>query len=159
MSASRLIDALALGFCRVGVAGLAPRAPGTWGAAVAALLAPIWFLPLPFAGRMIVLGGIFFVGSVAATRAEELLGCKDPSQVVIDELLGMWIALLPFATPSIGLVAAAFLLFRLFDIWKPWPVGASENWMRGGYGVMLDDVLAGLMALICVAALHWLGVV
>lgn len=159
MSASSVKDALILGLCRVGVAGLAPRAPGTWGAAVAALLAPIWFLPLPWSGRVLVLAGIFFVGSLAATRAEELLGCKDPSQVVIDELLGMWIALLPFTAPSISLVVAAFVFFRIFDIWKPWPVGASEYWMRDGYGVMLDDVLAGLLALGCVAGLHGLGLV
>lgn len=153
------LNALSLGFCRLGVAGLAPKAPGTWGSALAAVLAPLYFLPLPMVGRILVLAVIFLLGSVAATRVERLLKCKDPSQVVVDELLGMWITLLPFAQVSLAMLVAGFALFRLFDIWKPWPVGASEYWMRDGYGVMLDDVVAGIMAMLCLAALVALGVV
>lgn len=146
-----------MAFCRLGVAGLAPRAPGTWGSAVAALFAPLWFLPLSMQGRIVLLAGIFFVGSLAATRAEALLGEKDPPQVVVDELLGLWLALLPFTAVSPLMLLAAFALFRLFDIWKPWPVRASENWMRGGFGVMLDDAVAGVMAMLCLLALRGLG--
>ena len=139
------------------MAGLARRAPGTWGSAVAALLAPLWFLPLSLQGRALVLAGVFFVGALAASRVEVLLGREDPPQVVVDELLGMWLTLLPFAQPSLSMLLAGFVLFRIFDIWKPWPVGASEHWMRGGFGVMLDDALAGVWAMLCLGGLHALG--
>ena len=153
------LNALCLGYCRLGVAGLAPKAPGTWGSALAAVLAPLYFLPLDMTGRVLVLAVVFITGSLAATRAEKLLGCKDPSQVVVDELLGMWLTLLPFASVSLSMLVAGFVLFRLFDICKPWPVSASEHWMRDGYGVMLDDAVAGGMAMVCLAVLWWIGIV
>lgn len=152
------LDTACMVFCRLGVAGLAPRAPGTWGTALAALFAPMWFLPLSLLARVLLLAALFFVGSLAATRAETLLGQQDPPQVVVDELLGLWIALLPFTTVSPLLLLAAFLFFRLFDIWKPWPVRAAENWMRGGFGVMLDDAVAGFMAMCCLLALTAIGI-
>lgn len=152
-------DAACLTFCRLGVTGLAPIAPGTWASAVSALLAPIWFLPLSLQGRSLVLIALFFIGALATTRGERLLGRKDPPELVVDELLGMWLTLLPFATVSVSMLLAGFVLFRLFDIWKPWPVGASEHWMREGYGIMLDDVFAGLMAMLCLAGLQALGIV
>ena len=83
----------------------------------------------------------------------------DPGEVVIDELVGVWIALLPLGAGQWswpGLVWA-FALFRLFDIWKPWPVHASENWLPAGWGIMLDDILAGLMAMCCMLVLRALG--
>ncbi|MDO5484559.1 MAG: phosphatidylglycerophosphatase A, partial [Desulfovibrionaceae bacterium] len=80
-----------------------------------------------------------------------------PGEVVIDELLGLWLALLPFATADWGLMLAAFAFFRVFDIAKPWPVGASENWLPAGYGIMLDDAFAGLWAMLCLGSLHWVG--
>ena len=95
----------------------------------------------------------------SATRAEILLGRTDPGEVVIDELVGVWIALLPLGAGQWswpGLVWA-FALFRLFDIWKPWPVHASENWLPAGWGIMLDDILAGLMAMCCMLVLRALG--
>ena len=143
----RFRDTCVLAFCRLGVAGLAPKAPGTWGTALACLLAPFVFLPLGMGWRVLALLLLFVLGALAATRAEKLLGRKDPGEVVIDELVGVW------------LVVAAFVFFRIFDIAKPWPVRASENWLPDGFGVMLDDVLAGLWALLCVGVLHWVGLV
>jgi phosphatidylglycerophosphatase A len=154
MSFSLSVDRLCLFVCRLGVAGLSPRAPGTCGSFVAALLAPACFLPLPFAARAGALALIFVFGALAATRVERMLAAKDPGQIVIDELLGMWLTLLPHAQPSWRTLLAAFVLFRLFDITKPWPVKASENWLPGGWGVMIDDVVAGLQAM---AVLHILG--
>lgn len=151
------LNALCLFICRLGVVGLARRAPGTWGSAAAALLAPIWFLPLSLPARATVLAAIFIAGALAAGRAERLLNRKDPPQVVVDELLGMWLTLLPFHTASLSMLGAGFILFRLFDIWKPGPVRASEHWMRGGFGVMLDDAVAGGMAMLCLAGLHAVG--
>ena len=89
----RLMDQITLYFCRLGVAGLDPKAPGTWGTAMACLLAPYIFLPLHFWMRLVVLVVLFFLGAVAATRAETLLGRKDPGEVVIDELVGVWLVL------------------------------------------------------------------
>lgn len=146
-------DHAVLLFCRLGVAGLSPVAPGTCGSFLALLVAPVLFLPLPVAGRVALLVLLFWVGGHAATRAERILNVKDPGQVVIDELVGQWLTLLPFANPGWVTCLAGFVLFRLFDAAKPWPINASENWLPDGYGVMIDDVIAGIMAMICLLVL------
>lgn len=156
MASRSLNDQIVLAFCRLGVAGLAPKAPGTWGTALACLLAPFLFFPLPYAWRAIILIAIFIIGGMAATRAEKILGQKDPGQVVIDELAGVWLVFLPYRYASFWLILAAFILFRIFDIFKPWPVKSSENWLPDGFGVMIDDIVAGFWALLCVQALFWL---
>lgn len=150
-------DLLILSFCRLGFAGLMPKMPGTWGTALACILAPFLFLPLDFIWRCIVLLCLFIVGGIAADRAEKILKKKDPGEVVVDELVGVWLAMLPFASSQILLLVAAFLFFRLFDILKPWPVNASENWLPGGFGVMIDDVVAGIYAMICLVIMNWFG--
>lgn len=152
-----LMDECTLAFCRLGVAGLAPRAPGTWGTAVGCLLAPFLFFPLGLFWRIVVLAAIFVAGGIAATRAEKLLGQKDPGQVVIDELAGVWLVFLPFREPGFWLILFGFIFFRIFDIFKPWPVNASENWLPDGFGVMIDDIVAGAYALLCMEILHWAG--
>ncbi|MDE6735063.1 MAG: phosphatidylglycerophosphatase A [Desulfovibrio sp.] len=155
----RFQDNCVLAFCRLGVAGLASKAPGTWGTALACLLAPFCFLPLSSGWRLALLLVLFVVGGLAASRAEKLLGRKDPGEVVIDELVGVWLVLLPFAHPGFWVTLSAFVCFRIFDIAKPWPVRASENWLPGGFGVMIDDVLAGLWALLCVGLLYGAGII
>lgn len=155
----RLGDACILAFCRLGIAGLAPRAPGTFGTALACLLAPVCFLPLGFGWRLFLLLLLFVAGGLASTRAEKLLGRKDPGEVVIDELVGVWLVLLPFAHPGFWLILSAFVCFRIFDIAKPWPVRSAENWLPDGFGVMIDDVVAGLWALLCVALLYAGGII
>jgi len=152
-------DKLILSFCRLGVAGLDPKAPGTWGTAIACLLGSVYFSAAVAAVASGAAGGHFVLGGLASTRAEQLLDRKDPGEVVIDELVGVWLVLLPFQNPGFGLVLAAFAFFRLFDICKPWPVRASENWLPAGFGIMIDDVLAGVWALLCVALLHATGLV
>ncbi len=149
-------DRFILGVCRLGVVGLAPKAPGTWASLLAVVLAPMFFLPLSLPLRCLVLFAIFVLGSRAATRAEQILGQKDPGEVVVDELLGMWCSLLIFPEPTLAMLVAAFLFFRLFDIVKPWPVRASEDWLPGGWGVMLDDLLAGVLACACLWILTFL---
>jgi phosphatidylglycerophosphatase A len=140
-------DRLALAFSRVEPFGLSPKAPGTCGSAIAIILAPFIFMPWSLTWRIIILLGLFTLGGLAASRAERILGEKDPGCVVIDEVLGQWLACLPFAALSWWEYILAFALFRVFDICKPWPIRASENWLPDGFGVMLDDVLAGLYAL------------
>ena len=69
----------------------------------------------------------------------------------------MWLVLLPFSDPDWSKIGIAFVLFRIFDMWKPWPVHASESWLPGGYGVMIDDVMAGLQALLVMWLLQLAG--
>jgi len=141
------LKSLPLNLATLGAAGRMPKAPGTWGSLVAAILAPFLFLPLPIWGRIVVLLLLFPFGSWCAGKAEKSMCCKDPSCVVVDELWGQWITLLPLAVSDTFWIIPAFLFFRLFDITKPWPVRASERWLPGGWGIMIDDGLAGLYAM------------
>jgi phosphatidylglycerophosphatase A len=128
-------------------AGLAPRAPGTAGSAIALL--PWWFLlrGLPPHWYIIVLVGGFLLGVWACGVADRRLRLHDQGALVWDEVIGMWITLA--AAPAQGWwMLVGFALFRLFDIWKPWPVNWADRRVHGGLGVMLDDVLAGVYALI-----------
>jgi phosphatidylglycerophosphatase A len=138
-------------------AGLAPRAPGTFGT-LAAL--PLWLLasslPLPaylLVTLLMFLGGVWLCG-----RCEEILGVQDHAGIVWDEFAGLFIALIA-APPSWGAVAAGFLLFRLFDVLKPWPIGWLDRRVHGGLGIMLDDAVAGVFAWGCLSALLRAGLV
>ncbi len=153
------LDTLTLTFCRLGIAGLSKWAPGTCGTFLALLVAPWLFQPLSLKMRLVLLVLVFFAGAVAATRAERLLGCKDPGSVVIDELAGAWIAILPFAGGSWTLLLLAFVIFRIFDIAKPWPIHASENWLPDGYGIMIDDVIGGIMSMLVLLLMRAAGLV
>ncbi len=148
-------DELCLQVSRLGPCGLSPKAPGTVGSAAAALTAPLFFLPLPLHWRILVLAALFILGSLAATRAETLLGRKDPGEVVVDELFGQWLTLLPFSDLGWGWIIIGFGLFRLFDILKPCPVRNAEHWLPAGWGVMIDDGIAGMYALLCLGALRF----
>ena len=133
-------------------AGLSPKAPGTAGSLVALL--PWWFLlrGLPLGRYVVVLAAGFLLGVWACEVSDRRLGVHDQGALVWDEVIGMWITL--FAAPGSSLpwtaafMAAGFALFRLFDIWKPWPVRWADRHVHGGLGVMLDDVVAGICALI-----------
>ena len=145
----------------VGFVGLLRPAPGTWGSLAA----------LPMAWGLHGLGGfpLLALASLAAfgaglwaVRQETATGDPDPGEIVIDEVVGQWVALWPLSAGLwAGGVAAwtfpwpgwvgGFLLFRLFDIWKPWPVRPVDA-MGTPLGVMLDDVVAGLMAALCISA-------
>lgn len=138
------------GFTSVGYVGLIPGAPGTYGSLVTLPLAYYWSTLVTenlfiTAGFLLVLT---LLGVVASNKVSTELGVEDPGEIVIDELVGQWIAVL--AIPAHwGFWLAAFVLFRVFDIWKPWLIDRSQH-LPGGIGVMLDDVLAGLLALIII---------
>jgi phosphatidylglycerophosphatase A len=127
-------------------AGLFPVAPGTFTSLIAALLYAFGLarLPLPFRGA--IMAAVFFLGVAAAGATARSLGRKDPRLIVIDEVVGQWLALL--AAPSGWLpVLLGFLLFRAFDILKPFGIRRLEA-LPGGWGIMADDVAAGLASLI-----------
>ncbi|MDR0827897.1 MAG: phosphatidylglycerophosphatase A [Desulfovibrio sp.] len=149
-------ESLILGVARLWIAGKSGVMPGTCASFAAILLAPFLFMPLGFCGRLLFLCAILICGVPVATRAEIILGRKDPPEVVIDELLGQWLTLLPFSALSLTGYGAAFILFRIFDISKPWPIRRLES-LSGGLGVMLDDAAAGLYAAICLALIKWMG--
>ncbi|GAU09098.1 phosphatidylglycerophosphatase A family protein [Desulfoplanes formicivorans] len=144
-----MTDTLLMNIATLWIAGRGPKAPGTWGSLAAMLLAPFAFLPLPLPYRIMMLAVVFVLGSLAAARVEVIMGQKDPGCVVIDELVGLWVCYLFFPWLSPLLLAIGFVLFRIFDIAKPWPVRASETWLPGGWSVMLDDVFAGGYAGAC----------
>ncbi|MBT3830174.1 MAG: phosphatidylglycerophosphatase A [Gammaproteobacteria bacterium] len=132
--------------------GLAPVAPGTAGSALGLLLfIPALYAPFPVQVIIIVIG--FVLGVWVSDRVAKHMQVKDPGGIVWDEFVGMWITLLWL--PSEIWLLPAFLLFRLFDIWKPWPVRVADEKLAGGFGIMLDDVFAGFYALVAVQILNF----
>jgi phosphatidylglycerophosphatase A len=123
-----------------------PITPGSWGSLGAVLAAPWLFLPFSLPVRALILLGILAAGIWAAQRVEQLMNRKDPECVVVDELCGQWLTILPFAALSPWHLLAGFVLFRCFDALKPWPVRTVEEKLPGGLGVMLDDCVAALYA-------------
>jgi phosphatidylglycerophosphatase A len=126
--------------------GLSPKAPGTVGSLVALIPWWLWLRHMSALNYGIVLVLAFVLGIWAGGWVIAKLRVEDPGVVVWDEFLGQWIAL--FAAPlGWPWMLGGFALFRLFDIWKPWPVSWADRKLHGGFGAMFDDVLAGLYAL------------
>lgn len=135
--------------------GLAPKAPGTFGTLAA--LPIYWFLLKdlpPFAFLIVLLvsfvAGVYFCGKTAKD-----LNVHDHGGIVWDEFVGMWLTL--FLVPTgLGWMLLGFLLFRFFDIIKPWPIKWLDQHVHGGFGIMIDDVIAGVFAWLCLQAVIWL---
>ena len=123
-------------------------ASGTAGSAVALL--GLWLIPSTTRSLIAATVVVIAVGLWASGRVERLVGRKDPGVIVIDEVAGMMISVL-FLPRTWPVLLAAFFLFRLFDVWKPFPARQSQA-IGGGVGVMIDDVIAGIYALAVVAA-------
>ncbi|WP_319780247.1 phosphatidylglycerophosphatase A [Maridesulfovibrio sp.] len=140
----------------LGPVGHLPKAPGTWGSAAALITAPFLFLPFHLPIRILILGLIFYFGAKACTAAEIELGQKDPGCVVIDELFGLWFVFLPFPAVVYWHLIVGFILFRIFDITKPFPIRQSEKWLKDGWGVMIDDAFAGLYAMLGLLLIRYL---
>ena len=132
--------------------GYLPVAPGTWGSLGGVLL---WWLTLPMGrGLQAPLLILLIVPAVLVCGAcERRAGREDPSFVVLDEVLGMYLALL-FIPPGWPWIVAAFLLFRLLDITKPWPVNMMERHFSGGTAIMLDDLVAGAITSLILAIIQ-----
>ena len=144
-------DYLALAISTFGV-GYLPLAPGTWGSLVAVGIflgfAEVFNGNAFVAVVLVSIVAVTFVGIWAASRTEALANRKDPSKVVVDEVAGQLISLFPltlFTHWSIVAVIISFILFRFFDIVKPYPARRLEA-LKGGLGVMCDDLIAGVYA-------------
>ena len=139
--------------------GLTPVAQGTFGS-LAALLPWLALTRLPLMAYLVLLIIGFVIGVWACDIAGRLLGVADHRSVVWDEFIGQWIALIPllgFGASGVSglhwwMLLAGFVLFRIFDVWKPWPISRLDRRMKGGLGVMIDDVVAGVFAAVVLAA-------
>lgn len=145
------VHLLAFGFG----SGAAARAPGTWGSLAAI---PLWYtfawLPGPIYWGIVLVA--FLVGIWLCGQTARDLKVHDHGGIVWDEFVGMWIALGLFPEQIVG-VLLAFTLFRLFDVVKPWPINWLDDRLPGGLGIMVDDVVAGLMAMLSMLAIdRWL---
>jgi phosphatidylglycerophosphatase A len=121
--------------------GHIPFASGTFGTLAGAAF--IWIVQPSLMGQAIVLALTVVIGIKAADVAEKAYGTKDSRQIVIDEVAGYFCSIIFLPLTPVYIIAA-FFLFRLFDIWKPWPICACEK-LEGGLGVMMDDVAAGIL--------------
>jgi len=136
---------LSLGFG----SGLSPYAPGTTGTLVAI---PLYLLlsQLNLLTYLLVILGGFIVGVYLCDYTSKALGVHDHGGIVWDEFIGYWITMIAVPAITWQWILAGFLLFRFFDIVKPWPVKLADKRLPGGFGIMIDDVLAGLYALACI---------
>lgn len=139
---------LALGFG----SGLAPYAPGTFGTLAAI---PVYLLcaQLPLAMYLLAVVAAFALGVYLCGRTARALGVHDHPGIVWDEIVG-YLLTMTFAPPGWPWIAIGFVCFRLFDIWKPWPIRVCDRAVHGGLGIMLDDLLAGAAAALVVWVLQ-----
>jgi phosphatidylglycerophosphatase A len=144
------VHVLAFGFGT----GLAPKAPGTFGSLPGVLLA--WLtLGLALQWRLLIAAVLVLAGIWICGTSAKRLGIHDHPGIVWDEITGMYLTLL-VAAPQISAWALGFGLFRLFDIWKPWPIRDLDHRLAGGVGIMLDDLVAALYAVILLAFWGWI---
>ena len=122
-----------------------PIAPGTWGSLAAIIGWWLWLQYLDPLVFIVLIIAIFAIGVFTTNTIIDHTGEKDPSRVIIDEVAGQWLGLL-ILPDGMLYVAGAFVLFRFLDIFKPWPIRQMEQFPKG-WGVMLDDILAGLLTL------------
>ena len=153
MAASeKIIKLLATGFG----SGLSPFAPGTMGTLVGIPVC-LFCLPLTWSVRFVFVIILSALSVFISGRAETIYSNKDDQRIVIDEIAGLQVAMLPVAITALHL-CVAFVLFRIFDIWKPYPIRNLQN-LSGGWGVVLDDVVAGIYAGAVMLALNYAGVI
>jgi phosphatidylglycerophosphatase A len=134
--------------------GLAPKAPGTFGTLPA--LGLFWLArDLPLAAHIAIVAAAFVIGIYLCGESARRLGVHDYGGIVWDEIVAMYLTLL-FAPPTLAGWVAAFVLFRFFDIVKPWPIRDLDHRLGGGLGIMLDDIVAALYASVLLGLYGWL---
>jgi phosphatidylglycerophosphatase A len=140
------LDRVAFAIATWGGVGYAPVASGTVASAVALVF--LWAIPFTLPALAWTVAVVTAAGLWAGGRVERVLGQKDPGIIVVDEIAGMALSVL-LLPRTIPVLLVAFFLFRLFDVWKPFPARESQAF-TGGLGVMIDDLIAGVYALILV---------
>ncbi|WP_298142985.1 phosphatidylglycerophosphatase A [uncultured Acinetobacter sp.] len=146
-------------FCGVGFgSGLMPKAPGTFGSAFALIFVPIW-LVFGFINTILAVVLMSLIGIYICGKTAQIMQVHDDGRIVWDEFAGQSIAFLPLIyleQMSLFWILIGFVLFRIFDIWKPWPINVVDRQVSGGVGIMLDDIIAGIWAAFCIwAYLHF----
>jgi phosphatidylglycerophosphatase A len=133
-------------------AGLLPLAPGTWGSAVAVLA--YWLTPpLTLLQNLGIVVGGFVLGMWLCGLSSRRLGVHDHPGIVFDEIVAMW-ATLAVVPRQWHWTLFAFVMFRVMDVWKPWPIREADHRIGGGLGIMLDDVLAAVLAAVMLIILR-----
>lgn len=133
--------------------GLAKKAPGTFGTLIGL---PLFWLIAPYSigQQLIIITALFVLGIYFCTFTGRALGIVDHGSIVWDEIVAIMLVL-TFTPLQWQWWLAAFILFRLFDIWKPYPIHQLEAKFKNGFGVMFDDLLAAIYAIICLQCLIW----
>ena len=134
-------------------AGLAPRAPGTFGSLVG-LVAAWWLLELPLPWRIALVLAVIGFGIWVCGESARRLDRHDDQRIVFDEIAGVLLTSLAVVERTWLALALVFVFFRIFDILKPWPIRDVDHSLRGGLGIMLDDLIAALFAAVCVATIR-----
>jgi phosphatidylglycerophosphatase A len=133
--------------------GFAPVAPGTWGSLVG--IGPAWWLlALPLTAQLGILAFLFCIGVLVCDRAARALGIADPKIVVFDEIVAVMMTLTFCSSTIIGFFTG-FCAFRFFDIVKPWPISLIDRHVKGGFGIMLDDVAAAIFAVALIKIIEY----
>ncbi len=135
--------------------GLSPHAPGTLGTLLAVPLYG-WIQDWPVAGYLLLVLALFVFGVWICQVTARDLRIKDPAGVIWDELVGFLVTMTA-APKGWGWLLAGFILFRWFDIWKPWPIWVLDRRLAGGLGIMFDDVVAGIFAALVLSGVQWLS--
>ncbi|ATC99267.1 MAG: phosphatidylglycerophosphatase A [Pseudoalteromonas spongiae] len=145
-------------FCALGFGlGLAPKAPGTFGTLAAipfiflTMMAPLWL-------QLVVAIAICAIGIWFCDVASRDAGVHDHPAIVWDEVAGFYITMIGAAI-SWQTLLVGFILFRFFDIVKPWPITLLDKHVKGGFGIMVDDILAGIFSLICLQLVVYYGLI
>jgi phosphatidylglycerophosphatase A len=135
--------------------GLASRAPGTFGTVVGL---PLYWLicNYTFTTQIIIVSILFLLGILWCDKTGKAIGVSDHGSIVWDEIVAMMLVL-AFTPMQWIYWVLSFMLFRLFDIWKPFPIGQVDERVKGGLGVMLDDLLAAAYAIFCVKVVLWMS--
>jgi phosphatidylglycerophosphatase A len=136
--------------------GLSPFAPGTMGTLVGVVIC-LLCLPLPWPMRLLIVIALSALSIYVSGRAEKIYKKKDDQRIVIDEIVGFQITMLPVAITVLHL-CVGFVLFRIFDILKPFPINNLQR-LPGGWGVVIDDVAAGIYAGVILFALNYTGII
>ncbi|MBY5948182.1 phosphatidylglycerophosphatase A [Photobacterium rosenbergii] len=137
--------------------GLSPIIPGTMGT-VAAIPLYLLMAQLPFTVYLLITLVAALIGITICQKTSDDMGVHDHGSIVWDEFVGFWITMAIAPVVSWQWVLAGFVLFRFFDMVKPWPISWLDKHVHGGLGIMVDDILAGFMAMIALWGLgHWLG--